>query len=125
MPVPVPPEKNVLTGYDSAFEDSCEFVGDGANADQVFDPKLLCIELVDGERDAVQAQGGMTAAIWLLSSNRESRTGFPSEMSSPKRRAMILTATSSDLGLRVKSEIASTLPERSTKTCSPSAPPSS
>jgi hypothetical protein len=57
LPVPVPPDKNVLTGYDCAFEDSCEFVGDGANADQVFDPKVLCIELADGKRDAVQATG--------------------------------------------------------------------
>ena len=88
-------------------------------------PKCFALNLRMVIVTPCKLQGGMTAAIRLPSGNRESRTGFPSEMSSPKRRAMILTATSSDLGLRVKSEIASTLPERSMKTCSPSAPPSS
>ena len=44
--------------------------------------------------------GGMTAATRLPSGSRESRMGFWSEMSSPSRRAMFLTATIRDFSLK-------------------------
>ena len=53
-------------------------------------------ELADGECDAAKLHGGMTAATRLPSGSRESRIGFASEMSSPRRRAMFLTATMRD-----------------------------
>ena len=41
----------------------------------------------------LKLHGGMTAATRLPSGRRESRMGFDSEMSSPRRRAMFFTAT--------------------------------
>ena len=44
----------------------------------------------------LKLHGGMTAATRLPSGKRESRMGFDSEMSSPRRRAMFFTATMRD-----------------------------
>ena len=52
-------------------------------------------------------QGGITAATRLPSGRRESRMGFDSEMSSPSRRAIFLTAIRRDFSVRVTPEAAS------------------
>ena len=44
--------------------------------------------------------GGMTAATRLPSGSRESRMGFASEISSPRRRAMFFTAIINDFSPR-------------------------
>ena len=73
-------------------------------------PKCFALNLRMVSVMPCKLQGGMTAATRLPSGKRESRTGFSSEMSSPKRRAIFLTATSRDLELSVKPGIASTCP---------------
>src|SRR5258708_19660253 len=60
--------------------------------------------------------GGITAATRLPSGSRESRIGFASEMSLPRRRAMFLTATIKDFSFNARSRTCSSTPARSMKT---------
>ena len=118
LPVPVPPEIRMFWRSSTALTSraAASWVRE-PEAMSSGRPKFGALNLRIVSVTPVRLQGGMTAATREPSGRRESRIGFSSEMSLPRRRATFLTATRRDLGLSVTGT-SSRNPRRSMKTCS-------
>ena len=102
LPVPVPPEMRMFWRFRAPLSRmaASSWVRVPMRMRSSI-PKCVALNLRIVSVTPCKLQGGMTAATRQPSGRRESRIGFSSEISLPSRRAIFLTATTRDFGLRV------------------------